>query len=211
MFGTHDLVLFVASGLLLNLTPGPDTVYIVGRGSAQGLRAGVAAAFGICAGLAVHVLAAALGLSAILAASADAFAVVKLLGAAYLVWVGISLLRSTGSGLESPERIAPAATLRAVFLQGMLTNVLNPKVAIFFLAYLPQFVDDSAPSKPLAFLFLGAVFTVNGTLWNLVVAWSAARLAAGLGRSSAPVRWFNRCVGALFVYLGARLALDPGN
>lgn len=207
MLGTHDLLLFVVSGLLLNVTPGPDTLYIVGRSSTQGLRAGAIAALGIGAGILVHITAAALGLSAILAASASAFTVVKIAGAAYLVYVGVSLLRSPArpSGSAAAVEFAPA-TLRTVFLQGFLTNVLNPKVALFFLAFLPQFVQSDAPSKPLAFLFLGAIFNLNGTLWNLFVAWSSARIGGGFRRSTAVARWFTRCVGGMFIFLGIRLA-----
>jgi threonine/homoserine/homoserine lactone efflux protein len=208
VFGTHDLWLFVLSGFLLNITPGPDTLYIVGRGSTQGLRAGSVAALGIGAGTLVHISAAALGLSAILAASATAFTVVKIIGAAYLLYVGISLIRSTGVSKPSPSVVVtrPAST-RSIFVQGFFTNVLNPKVALFFLAFLPQFVAADAGSKPLAFLFLGVIFDFNGTLWNLFIAWSAARLSSRLAPSVAFKRWFNRCVGSLFVFIGVRLAL----
>lgn len=208
MLGTHDLLLFIVSGLLLNVTPGPDTLYIVGRSSTQGLRAGATAALGIGAGTLVHITAAALGLSAILATSASAFAVVKIAGAAYLVYVGISLVRSSGRPSRPAVKVDfVPATLRTVFLQGFLTNVLNPKVALFFLAFLPQFVEPDAPSKPLAFLFLGAIFDLNGTLWNLFVAWSAARISGGFRRSAAAAMWFTRCVGGMFIYLGIKLAL----
>ena len=208
MFGTHDFLLFVASGVLLNITPGPDMLYIIGRSTAQDPRAGAAAALGIGAGCVVHILAAALGLSAVLAASATAFTALKFLGAAYLVYVGISLIRSSAAShraVQAPA-LAPVA-LRTVFVQGFFTNVLNPKVALFFLAFLPQFIDADAPSKPLAFLFLGAVFNLNGTLWNLLVAWSAARLSAGFERTRLAA-WFNRCIGAFFVFLGVRLAFE---
>jgi threonine/homoserine/homoserine lactone efflux protein len=208
MLGTHDLLLFIGSGLLLNVTPGPDTLYIVGRSSAQGLRAGVVAALGIGAGSFVHITAAALGLSAILAASAGAFTLIKLLGAAYLVYVGLSLVFSSGTAFAAATavRMVPVS-MRSVFMQGFLTNVLNPKVALFFLAFLPQFVESDAANQPLAFFFLGLVFNVNGTLWNLFVAWSAARMTAGLRRSATALKWFNRCVGGIFVALGVRLAL----
>ena len=208
MFGTHDLWLFVLSGLLLNITPGPDTLYIVGRSSTQGGRAGAVAALGIGAGTLVHICAAALGLSAILAASATAFTAVKFVGAAYLLYVGISLIRSAGASRSSPSAIVvrPAA-IRSIFMQGFLTNVLNPKVALFFLAFLPQFVAVDAASKPLAFFLLGAIFNFNGTLWNLFVAWSTARLSSRLAPSAAFRRWFNRCVGSLLVFIGIRLAL----
>jgi threonine/homoserine/homoserine lactone efflux protein len=208
MFGTHDLWLFVLSGLLLNITPGPDTLYIIGRSSTAGWRAGAVAALGIGAGTLVHICAAALGLSALLAASATAFATVKFIGAAYLLYVGITLIRNAGAPKSSSVPVVPrTATVQGIFIQGFLTNVLNPKVALFFLAFLPQFVDSEATSKPLAFLFLGAVFDVNGTVWNLAVAWSAARLSAKLAPSAAFKRWFNRCVGGVFVCIGIRLAL----
>jgi len=214
MFGIHDLTLFVLSGLLLNITPGPDMLYIIGRGSAHGPRAGLVAALGVGAGCMVHVSAASLGLSVILAASATAFSVVKLAGAAYLVWVGICLLRTRANGREEG---APAETVRragngcagtrAIFLQGFLTNALNPKVALFFLAFLPQFIDPASPQKSWAFLLLGLIFTLNGTIWNLFVGWSSARIAGRMSRGGALSAWFNRGVGAVFLYLGCRLAL----
>ena len=141
LFGTHDLYLFVGSGLLLNVTPGPDTLYIVGRSSSQGSRAGAVAALGIGTGALVHICAAALGLSALLAASAAAFTAVKIIGAAYLVYVGISLIRShsASQSAATPANDLPVqgrrrkASMRGIFFQGFLTNVLNPKVALFFL------------------------------------------------------------------------------
>jgi threonine/homoserine/homoserine lactone efflux protein len=212
MLGTHDLLLFIVSGWLLNVTPGPDMLYIIGRSTAQGLRAGIVAALGVGAGIFVHIAATALGLSAILAASAEAFTLIKLIGAAYLVYVGISLLRSSSTPFDSvaATRLAPAR-LRSVFMQGFLTNVLNPKVALFFLAFLPQFVESDAANKPSAFLFLGLLFNVNGTLWNVFVAWSAARLSAGFRQRADALKWFNRCVGGIFVVLGIRLALTREN
>ena len=203
MLGTHDLLLFVLSALLLNITPGQDTLYIVSRSAYQGWRAGAVAALGIGAGCMVHITAAAFGLSALLAASASAFTVLKLAGAAYLIYIGVSLLRSARAAAAA--KLAPSA-LRSIFVQGFWTNVLNPKVALFFVAFLPQFVDAAAAGSPLPFLFLGLVFNVNGTLWNLFVAWSAAHVGRALHSGAA--LWFNRGVGALFVYLGARLALS---
>ena len=197
------------SGFQLNITPGPDTLYIVGRSSTQGWRGGAIAALSIGAGTLVHIAAAALGLSAILAASATAFTAVKLVGAAYLLYVGISLIRSAGKGSSSTvAMIVRPASLRGIFAQGFLTNALNPKVALFFLAFLPQFVAADASSKPLAFLFLGAIFDFNGTLWNLAIAWSTAKLSSTLAPSAAFRRWFNRCVGTLFIFIGIRLAFS---
>ncbi|WP_257169804.1 LysE family translocator [Bradyrhizobium sp. SRS-191] len=209
MFGIHDLLLFLVSGLLLNITPGPDTAYIVGRSVQMGWRGGAAAALGISAGCLVHVFGSAIGLSALLTASATAFAIVKWAGAAYLVYLGVTQLlarRQMGSE-ESVAVAAPAVALRQVFWQGALTNILNPKVAMFFLAFLPQFVAADAPHKPLAFLLLGTIFIVNGTIWCLGVAVVAARAARRVRGSSAVLLWLNRAIGGLFVYLGVRIAM----
>jgi len=142
VFGTQNLALFVVSGFLLNLTPGQDTFYIVGRSLAQGRRAGVLSVFGITSGCVVHTVAAAFGLSAILATSAHAFLAVKLAGAAYLAYLGVRMLldRSPASGIAE----LPVERSWAIYRAGVLTNVLNPKVAIFFLAFLPQFVDATS-------------------------------------------------------------------
>jgi threonine/homoserine/homoserine lactone efflux protein len=207
VFGTHDLWLFVLAGLLLNITPGPDTLYIIGRSTTAGWRGGAVAALGIGAGALVHICAASLGLSAILAASASLFTAVKIIGAVYLLYVGIGLIRSAGVLAPTVAPDSRVASMRVIFLQGFFTNVLNPKVALFFLAFLPQFVGSSSTSKPLAFLFLGVIFNFNGTLWNLLVAWSSARLTAKLAPSAAFKQWFNRCVGAVFILVGIRLAL----
>jgi len=213
MLGIHDFWLFVAAGLLLNVTPGPDVGYIVARSVQLGWRGGAVAALAIGAGCFVHIAAAVLGLSALLAASAFAFSLLKWIGTIYLVYVGITLLIATAREAPSPETAstepaprADAARLRTVFWQGFLTNALNPKVALFFLAFLPQFIATDAPSKPLAFAVLGLVFNLNGTLWNLAVAWFAARVAATQPYARIGL-WLQRAIGGLFVVLGVRLAL----
>jgi threonine/homoserine/homoserine lactone efflux protein len=155
MLGIHELWLFVLSGLLLNVTPGPDTAYIIGRSIQLGWRGGAAAAIGISCGCLVHVLGAAIGLSALLMASSTAFALLKLAGAAYLLFTGMQMLLSRARQLTDVALDAGATSLASVFWQGALTNVLNPKVALFFLAFLPQFVDAASAHKTLAFLLLG--------------------------------------------------------
>ena len=205
--GIHDFWLFIISGLLLNVAPGPDTAYIAGRSVQLGWRGGVLAALGIATGCLAHVLAAALGLSALVVASATAFAAVKWVGAAYLCYVGLTMLLSRPRNPEEVPREGKAVPLSRVFWQGALTNVLNPKVAMFFLAFLPQFVDADAPHKPFAFLTLGLIFVFNGTLWCLAVAVAAARAAGPLRKSSHAIAWINRGLGALFIYLGGRIAL----
>ncbi|MEW6641580.1 MAG: LysE family translocator [Pseudomonadota bacterium] len=208
MFGIHDVWLFVAAGVLLNVTPGPDTAYVVGRSVQLGWRGGAAGALGIGLGCFVHIVAAAVGLSALLAASSTAFAVVKLIGAAYLCYIGLRMvLTRTGGEGAATAAAAPVRTLREIFWQGALTNVLNPKVALFFLAFLPQFVDAASPAKPLAFLILGLIFNVTGTAWNLSVAVAAARTAGRVQRSPRLLAWINRALGGVFVYLGVRVAL----
>jgi len=208
MLGIHDLWLFIISGLILNVTPGPDTAYIVGRSAQFGWRGGAAAALGIGAGCLVHVFACAIGLSALLTAPATAFTLVKWAGAAYLCFIGVRmLLTRTSEAARAPVLRDSAASLSKVFWQGALTNVLNPKVALFFLAFLPQFVDAEAPHKALAFLALGLIFIFNGTLWCLGVAAFAARTARHVRQSGTAMRWINHALGGMFVYLGARIAL----
>ena len=210
MLGIHDLPLFIVSGLLLNITPGPDTAYIVGRSAQLGWRGGAAAAIGISCGCLVHVFACAAGLSALLAASSAAFTAIKWLGAAYLCFIGLKMLLSREGSRGPTEEMRSredAASLGRVFWQGALTNVLNPKVALFFLAFLPQFVTADSTHKALAFLVLGAIFIFNGTLWCLGVAAFAARTAHRIRQSGRAMVWINRALGTMFVYLGARLAL----
>lgn len=205
MLGTHDLTLFIVSGLLLNITLGADSLYIATRSVTQGIKAGVAVCLGISLGCYVHIIAAALGLSAVIATSAAAFTFVKFVGAAYLVYVGLLLIRSRPAQAQFVGEV-PYTSLRTVFVQGFLTNILNPKVALFFLAFVPQFIERSAPNKPLAFLFLGAIFNFNGTLWCLFLAWATARIGS-LGVGYHVAAWFSRSIGIFFVYLGVRLAL----
>jgi threonine/homoserine/homoserine lactone efflux protein len=219
MFGIHDLTLFIISGLLLNIMPGPDSLLIMARSATQGWRAGCAAALGIGAGTMVHVTAAAVGLSALLSTSAMAFSVVKWVGAAYIVYVGIGMLRaklkpeaepgdSPGGTVPSPSPLVPATSYRRIFAQGFLTNVLNPKVALFFLAFVPQFISADSPNKALAFLILGCIFNFNGMLWCNGLAVFTAFASARLKVQPLVALWLNRVTGGLFLALGARLALS---
>jgi RhtB (resistance to homoserine/threonine) family protein len=205
MFGIHDFGLFLAAGVLLNLTPGPDTVYILGRSIAQGREAGVAAALGICVGSIFHTCAAALGLSAILATSTVAFGAIKLLGGAYLIFLGIKLFLDRRQDLSLPSNFRQLTSV-AAFQQGVLTNVLNPKVALFFLAFLPQFIDPATNNKILAFVTLGFTFVTTGTIWCLLLAWFASGFSERLRANPTVTAWLNRAVGSLFVFLGLRLA-----
>lgn len=210
----QHLLLFAAAGLLLNLTPGPDVLYIVRNALRFGARAGVVAALGINAGCFVHIFAAAVGVSALLAASATAFTVLKWAGAAYLLWVGVQLLvsKAVPQRWGSPDGSPPAygqPGLWSIFRGGFLTNALNPKVAIFFLAFVPQFIAPATEHKALAFVLLGSLFNVNSVAvncgWALAAAWMARRDAVQRG-----MQWLDRAAGAMFIAFGLRLALaDP--
>jgi RhtB (resistance to homoserine/threonine) family protein len=204
MFGTHDLPLFIATALVLNATPGVDMLFTLSRTLQHGWRTGMAAALGITAGCVVHTVAAALGLAALLATSALAFSAIKWLGAAYLLWLAWGMLRASVRDAEpilAPSSPAPSTR---VFAQGFLTNVLNPKVALFFLALLPQFISADAPDKTLAFLFLGAVFIVGGALFLFALVALAHRMRA-FGASRVTRRLLNAVGGALFAVLAVRL------
>jgi threonine/homoserine/homoserine lactone efflux protein len=205
-FGITDFGLFVTAVLLLNATPGPDTAYIVGRSVAQGRKAGLLSALGISAGCCVHALASALGLSAILAASATAFMLIKLAGGAYLIYLGVRMVFSKPVHAVV-ERVSDVRSHRTIFWQALVTNVLNPKVILFYLAFIPQFVRADAPNKMLAFFTLGAAFAVISMGWNSGTALLAGTLARRASGSPQVKRWLERVVGTTFVALGARLAL----
>ena len=208
MLGTQNLALFIVSGLMLNMTPGQDTLYIIGRSVGQGRRAGVLSVLGISTGCFVHTLAAAFGLTAILSTSASAYQAVKLVGAAYLCYLGIRLLIDRGNLTVTRPDSLEGQNSWSVYRAGVLTNVLNPKVAVFFMAFLPQFVDPSTNSETLSFLFLGLIFIFNGTLWCLLVAWFASSMNHHLRARAGLAGYAKRATGALFVALGVKLAVS---
>ncbi|MGE0498635.1 MAG: LysE family translocator [Ramlibacter sp.] len=207
----HQLLLFVAAGLLLNLTPGPDVLYIVSHALRQGARAGMVAALGITAGCFVHILAAAAGVSALMAASATAFTVLKWAGAAYLVYVGLRMLLSgppaAMDSVADGGRPSWTPGMKSIFFRGFWTNALNPKVALFFLAFVPQFIGPGVEHKALAFLLLGLLFNFNGLWVNLGWALAAAWLATRAMALSAAMHWLDRIAGLMFMGFGVKLAL----
>lgn len=206
MFGIHDYGLFVLAGVLLNLTPGQDTFYILGCSIAQGRRVGVASALGICSGCIVHTLAAAAGLSAILSTSAAAFTLVKLAGAVYLVYLGVRFILARDPAGSLSTKATPSQAWKA-FRQGVITNVLNPKVALFFLAFLPQFIDPTSPTKVAAFIALGMTFIATGTAWCLFLAVGAASVRRFFASHPKVYTRLSQAAGTLFVLLGLRLAV----
>ncbi|VWB89393.1 LysE family translocator [Burkholderia lata] len=207
MFGITHFGFFVLAVFLLNVTPGPDTAYIVGRSVAQGRGAGLMSAFGISAGCCVHALACAFGLTALLAASAAAFTVIKLVGAAYLIYLGVRMIFAKQAAEPSGKAAAQAEKpLRQLFMQGFWTNVLNPKVVLFFVSFFPQFVSADSPHKALAFLTLGGVFVAMSTVWTSLVAWVAGSVTERFSGKPGVKKWLDRTVGSAFVGLGLRLA-----
>ncbi len=205
--GPAEAAVFATAVFVLNATPGVDFLLTVSRTLQGGWRAGVAAALGISAGCLVHALVAAFGLAALLAVHPQAFTLIQWAGAAYLVWLGVGMLRQARrSGAGALAKAAPVArrSCWADFRTGVLTNVLNPKVAFFFLAFLPQFVPAASPSQTQSFLLLGAWFIVQGTLFLLALVLLAAQLQR-LGASGPLRRVLGAVGGLLFIGLAFRI------
>lgn len=201
-----NFTLFFAASWVLILTPGPDMIYVITRGISQGRKAGVVSAAGVTLGILVHTLFAAFGLAVILQTSALAFMAVKYAGAAYLIYLGIKSLKdSTGFALNRPH--ATAMTHRKIFIQGMLTNVLNPKIALFFLAFLPQFVNPAASNASLQMACLGSIFAFLGLIFLTLLGFFSGKIGSLLAtrrRLADRIRWVT---GSLLIGLGLRLAL----
>lgn len=209
---SHHIVLFALAGIVLNLTPGPDVLLVVRHALRYGARTGFFAGLGVAAGCLVHVSAGALGLSALLAGSSQAFALLKWLGAAYLLYIAWGLLRSMLTpgprALFAEGSVQTMASARSVFLQGFGTNVLNPKVAMFFLAFVPQFITAEVEDKPLYFFALGILFTVNGLLVSSAYAWGAAWMARRVALLQSALRVLDGLAALLFMAFGIQLALS---
>lgn len=205
-FGIQHYDAFLIASVALNLTPGLDTFYILTRSGREGHGVGMAAALGINAGCIVHTLAAVLGISAILMTSAMAFSVLKYLGAAYLVWIGVRMVFSRASAREPTE--TKGKGFAAAFRQGMLTNVLNPKVALFFLAFLPQFVSMHALHPQLGLMLLGLSFIGTGLTWSTVLALMGGRIHRLLTARPNVWQWMDRLCGTVLVAFGVKLALQ---
>jgi threonine/homoserine/homoserine lactone efflux protein len=208
MLGIHNLSLYLISCVLLNLTPGQDTIYIIGRSVVQGKKGGIISVFGIMSGVLVHTLLAALGLSMILATSFLAFSLVKYLGAGYLVWIGIGFIRNKSRHAQGMVERNIEFKLWATYRQGLLTNLLNPKVALFFLSFLPQFVSPQTEFVFGAFMALGMIFFTTGSIWCLVLVYGSSWLTGKFSGGSGMGGIIKKFTGTLFVGLGIRLALS---
>lgn len=208
MFDFSYWLVFFSAALALNLAPGPDLIYILSRTIAQGRSIGIASSLGVCSGALVHVIAAALGLSAILAASATAFSVVKYVGAAYLLYLGIQSFRSAGASLDVEKSDAPAVSPWQAFRQGMLVDILNPKVAIFFMAFLPQFVRPEIGHTSGQLLGLGTLVIFVAIVVEVIFVLAAAQITGILRNNRRFSVWLDRLLGSILISLGLRLALS---
>ena len=206
MVDSTSLLLFLTAGLALNLTPGPDLLYVIARSSAEGTRAGVVSALGIAVGSLVHLSAVVLGLASLLEAVPLAYDVVRYTGAAYLIYLGARALLAPAEAEGSPT--IQRASLGRVFRQGVVTNVLNPKVALFFAAFLPQFASPENGSVVAQLVTLGLLFNVSGTTVNLLVAYAAGRAGERVRSRLGPAAVWRRVTGTVFLLLGLRLALQ---
>jgi threonine/homoserine/homoserine lactone efflux protein len=204
----HSYLLFVLASVALALAPGPDMAYVLTRSVAQGRRAGILAALGFNVGGYVHVTGAVLGLSAILARSSVAFSVIKWLGAAYLIYLGLGIFRSRQGPLVTRKGEPEKLNGRTIFFQAFLSDVLNPKVAMFFLAFLPQFVETGSAHPALQILILGATVNMVCLPVNILLACFASGLTETLRRNESFSKWLQRGMGALFIGFGLRLAVQ---
>lgn len=207
MFGIINFEAFLIAGLILNLTPGADTMYILGRSIAQGKKAGVLSALGISTGAIFHIIFATLGLSIILAKSAMAFEIVKYLGAGYLVFLGLKTILKKADGKFELNKENATVNYKKIYFSGIMTNILNPKVALFFLAFLPQFIDPNYVQSSLPFLILGITFLLTGTIWCLILALFASKLSDRIRKNYKIKIWLDKITGGVFVALGIKLAL----
>ena len=207
MISLSDFLLFAFASLLLNITPGNDMLYVATRSTSQGIKAGIVSAFGIAAGCIVHLLAAVVGLSAIIANSAIAFDIIKYAGAAYLVYLGIRSFLSKQNKFSISHTV-DKKSLPKLFWQGVLTNVLNPKVALFFLAFLPQFIHPGQGNTALQILLLGIWFNFSGTIVNIIVALLFGKLGNWLADKQVFIKWQNKLTGLLLIGLGIKVALS---
>ena len=203
----HNFLVFALASLMLNITPGNDMLYVASRSAGQGIKAGIISSLGIMAGCLVHITAAVAGISAIIARSATAFDTIKYLGAAYLIYLGIrSLLNRKASSFVLESRLQ-SASYTAIFWQGVITNVLNPKVALFFLAFLPQFIDLKMEHPQWKILFLGLWFDCSGTLVNILDSIAFGKMGNWLGNSPRYMKFQEKLTGSLLIALGIKVAL----
>ncbi len=208
---TSYWLIFFSAALAINISPGPDLIYILSKTIAQGKKVGIASSLGVCSGALVHVFAAALGLSAILATSATAFSVVKYIGAAYLIYLGLQALRSKGMSFEIPIKNNIKTSAWKAFRQGALVDILNPKVAIFFMAFLPQFIRPEVGHDSAQILILGVLVILVAIPVEFLLVFTAAQTTGFFRENRKFSVWLDRIMGSVLIGLGVRLALSENN
>ncbi len=211
MYAIENLGAFIIAGILLNLTPGQDTFYILGQSLSNGRRAGIISVFGISTGALIHILFASIGLSAILMTSALLFSIIKYIGAVYLIYLGVSALRKRTKGPGQFNFDHRQMKYGQIYRRGIITNLLNPKVAIFFLSFLPQFINPSYSSSPIPFIMLGGIFLSTGTIWCIVVALASSSMAQLLNTKPIFRPLMEKIAGSIFILLGLKLAFEKNN
>lgn len=204
---TQEFLFFAFASLMLNITPGADMLYVATRSTSQGIKAGIVSALGIMTGCIVHLLAAVFGLSALIANSAFAFSIIKYAGAVYLIYLGISSFFSRQHAFASAGTLPPL-TLTKIYRQGIVTNVLNPKVALFFLAFLPQFIHPGKTSAGWQILLLGSWFNISGTIVNISVAFLFGKMGNWLLEKKWFIKTQHKITGLLLFGLGIKVALQ---
>jgi len=209
MYGITDLYLFIIAGLLLNITPGADMLYILSNTIQKGFKVGVVATLGINVGCLFHVFLAVVGLSAILQTSVLAFTIVKYIGVLYLIYLGISMFLKNNNTKQVDSSINETKSLKKVFLNGVLINSLNPKVAIFFITFLPQFIDVNSQNQSLGLLILGFVFIFFGAFTSIAIAYLSLKISGRFTYTSLLTSFLKKIVGFMFIALGIKLALEP--
>lgn len=208
MFGITDLYLFIIAGLLLNITPGADMLYILSNTVQKGFKAGVIATLGICIGCLFHVFLAVVGLSALLQSSETAFMIVKYIGVVYLVYLGASMIFSKNKKMKIEKLTNESKNLKKVFNSGVLINIFNPKIAIFFITFLPQFVDVNSTNTSMALLVLGLVFILFGFLTNVIIAYISLNITSKFSFTNGISNIIKKIAGTLFIGFGIKLALE---
>lgn len=203
MFGITNYGMFILSSVILNITPGSDIIYVISRASVGGRKVGVVSAFGICTGILIHTVFVALGLAAILASSAVAFNIMKALGGLYLLYMGFKAVLSKESIISESE--VKNERLPVVFRQGVLTNALNPKVALFFLSFMPQFVLMDNSYGPLPFLILGLTFFTTSIIWCLFLAYVSSFASKVLTKNEKVSKFANKFAGIIYIILGLNI------
>lgn len=211
MTGIIHYETFILTGILLNITPGNDTIFILSRSMAQGKKAGFMSVLGIATGSLIHTTLAAFGLSMIIAKSILVFSIIKYAGAAYLLYIGYQMLTDKTSLTTNTSFSEKTIHLKKIYRDGVITNVLNPKVALFFISFLPQFIDSNVSNTVLPFLKLGITFTLTGTIWCLILANFASFLFSKLKHNKAVSNYINKTCGAVLIALGIKVALSAKN